>query len=290
MKTMNISAGSPSDWPVSESDFTGSGGLKIHTRTWVPPVLPRAIVIIVHGLAEHSGRYHRLLNVLLPAGCVVAALDLPGHGKSEGARLFIQSFSDYLIDLEMFIDLNQKSYPGLKTFIFGHSLGGLIAVAYAMDNPEHIAGLILSAPLLKPGVGITTTQVKLSRFLASAAPRMGVGALDASGISRDPAVVAAYLADPLVAHGKVPARTGHEILQAMAELPARLPDFRLPFVIMQGVEDRLANPEGSRMMFETAGSKDKILTLYEGLFHEVINDLGNEPVLADIDAWLSARI
>ena len=271
--------------------FTGVGGIQLFYQSWGPPIKPRAILLLVHGLAEHSGRYLNLVNELVPAGFLVCALDHRGHGLSEGRRCYVKRFDDYVEDLNTYVNIVRGAYPDIKIFMVGHSLGGTIAVAYAEAHQDKLAGLILSAPALKAGSSITKRDKLLARIVSRLAPTAGVSSLDATSISKDPAVVKAYVSDPLVFTGKISARLGAEILKAIEKtIPPLMQTIKLPILIMQGAEDRLSNPEGSRVIFEGVSSSDKTLKRYEGLFHEIFNEPERAIVFADMRQWLASRV
>lgn len=271
--------------------FTGAGGIRLFYQSWGPPVKPRAVLLLVHGLAEHGGRYLNVVSEFVPAGFLVCALDHRGHGQSEGKRCRIKCFNEYVQDLATYVDIVRGEYPGVKIFMAGHSLGGTIATAYAEAHQEKLAGLILSAPTLKAGSSITRRDKLLARIASRLAPGLGVSSLDATSISKDPAVVAAYVGDPLVYTGKISARLGAEILHAIENaIPPRMREITLPILIMQGTEDRLSNPEGSRAIFDGVSSSDKTFRRYKGLFHEIFNEPERAAVFADMKAWLEARL
>jgi acylglycerol lipase len=268
--------------------FTGEEGTRLFYQSWTPSVSPHAVLLVVHGLAEHSGRYLNLVNEFVPAGFLVCALDHRGHGQSEGKRCYVSRFNQYVRDLDTYVNIVRNDYSDAKFFMVGHSLGGTIATAYAESHQAKLAGLILSAPALKAGSSITQSDKLLARIVSRIAPRLGVSSLDASTISKDPAVVRAYVDDPLVYTGKISARLGAEILDAIEKtIPPLLPTLKLPILVMQGTEDRLSNPEGSSMIFEGVTSGDKTLKRYEGLFHEIFNEPERATVFADMRQWLA---
>jgi alpha-beta hydrolase superfamily lysophospholipase len=271
--------------------FTGAGGVRLFYQSWGPPVKPRAILLLVHGLAEHGGRYLNVVNEFVPAGFLVCAPDHRGHGHSEGKRCRVNRFNDYVQDLNTYVGIMRGAYPDTKIFMVGHSLGGTIATAYAEGHQEKLAGLILSAPTLKAGSSITRRDKLLARIPSRLAPGFGVNSLDATPLSKDPAVVKAYVNDPLVYTGKISARLGAEILRAIEDtIPPRMQTIKLPILIMQGTEDRLSNPEGSAMIFDGVSSGDKTFKRYDGLFHEIFNEPERAAVFADMREWLEARV
>ncbi len=274
-----------------EGRFRGHKNLNLYYQGWLPSENPRAILLLVHGLADHSGRYSNLVSYFVPRGYAVLGLDHRGHGKSEGLRGYVEKFSDYLDDLHLFLDIVREQHRDTRIFLVGHSVGGTIAAAYAVDHKDELAGLILSAPALKVGSSVSRLDMVLARLLSALLPKMGVSALDASVISRDKAVVDAYLKDPLVYHGKIRARLGSELISMMKKkLPPQMPQIKLPVLIMHATADRLSNPEGSRMLYELVNSKDKTLKWYEGLYHEIFNEPEHIQVMADMETWLAAHV
>jgi alpha-beta hydrolase superfamily lysophospholipase len=223
-------------------------------------------------------------------GYAVCAFDLRGHGKSEGRKGYVARFTDYLEDLDRFCDLAHREYAAAPLFLVGHSVGGLIAVSYATTRGNSFQGLVLSAPTLKPGESVTPLTMTLASVLSSLTPGIGVSTIDASAVSRDRGVVEAYVSDPLVYRGKISARLGAELIRAMKELPPKLPKIRLPLLILHGTADRLSNIDGSSMLYRLAGSGDKTLKKYEGLFHEVFNEPESENVLRDVESWLEDHL
>jgi len=276
----------------TEGRFTGRKGLSLYYQCWLPATDPKAILLVVHGWAEHSGRYTNLVNYFVPEGYAICALDHRGHGKSEGLRGYVERFSDYLDDLKTFFDIVRSEHGDTKIFLVGHSMGAIIATAYtvAVSHQQELAGLIVSGVGVKPGSSLSSALIPLARILSLLLPRLGIMVLDASAISQDKAVVDAYVNDPLVYRGKITCRFGAEMLATLRKLPSEMPEINLPILIMHGTADRLCDPEGSRILYERANSRDKTLKLYEGFYHEIFNEPGHKQVLADMEAWLATRI
>lgn len=270
--------------------LNGQGNLNLFYQVYLPTGKPKAVLLIVHGLAEHGGRYMNLVNYFVPRGYAVYSFDQRGHGRSEGLRGYVQKFSYYMNDLKTFVDMVRVNHPGEKFFLIGHSVGGTVALAYCIHHQNGFDGLILSGATIEPGSSLSPLKIMLARLLSLIAPKMGVDVIDASTISQDQAVVNAYVHDPLVYRGKIRARLGAELLKIMRELPGQMPEIRLPVLIMSGSIDRLSNPAGSQKLYEGIGSWDKTIRFYDGFYHEIFNEPGRNRVFNDMDDWLAARL
>ncbi len=273
-----------------EGKFNGYKGLQLYYQYWLPDKKPKAVLLVAHGLAEHSGRYKNLVDYFLPQGYAIYALDHRGHGKSEGQRSYVDNFNDYLIDLKTFYDMVRKENKDSRIFLFGHSLGATIAIAYAIKHQKELDGLIVSGATLVASTSVSPALLAMAGLVSALAPKMGVTLLDSSAVSRDKAVVDAYVNDPLVFTGKIPARTGAELARMWKHLPEQMPTIKLPILIMHGFADRLADPRGSKLLYERVGSKDKTLKLYDNCYHEICNEPEREQVFADMNAWLTKHI
>lgn len=274
----------------TEGKFKGRKDLNLYYQSWQPAQAPKAILLVVHGFAEHSGRYMNVVNYFVPKGYAVYGLDHRGHGRSDGLRGYVERFSYYLDDLKTFFDIVRGEYDNAKTFIVGHSMGGAIATAYAIEYQDEFDGLILSGAGLKIGNGSFRVLTPLVRILSLFLPKVGITIIDASTISQDQTVVEAYVNDPLVYWGKVRARFGSELAVAMQKLPHQMPKIALPILIMHGTADHLVKPEGSRELYAKVSSKDKVLKLYDGFYHEIFNEPGRERVFQDMERWLLAHL
>jgi acylglycerol lipase len=270
--------------------FRTANGGGIHHQCWLPDGPARAVLLLVHGLAEHSGRYANLVRHFVPLGYAVYGLDHVGHGKSDGRRAFVRRFEDFLLPLETYSGMVRRAHPGLPVFLVGHSMGGLIGAAYLLDHQDEFRGAVLSGPSVRIPDNISPAIIFAGKVLSRLLPGAGILALDPRGVSRDPAVVKAYVEDPLVHTGKTTARLGAELLKAMQRVMAQANRIRLPLLILQGGADRLVDPRGARMLHELAGSSDKVLRVYEGLYHEVYNEPEHKQVLADVEAWLDRQL
>jgi acylglycerol lipase len=273
-----------------ESRFKGHENIDLYYQCWLPNRRIKAVLLVVHGLAEHSGRYLNVVNYFVPKGYAVCSFDYQGHGRSEGLRGYVRHFSYYLNELGAFLGVVRNMYPENMIFIVGHSVGGTIAATFATDHQDEFDGLILSGATIKPGASLSPVKIVLAKFLSLMLPKMGVDIIDASTISRDKAVVDAYINDPLVYRGRISARLGVELIRAMQELAHKMPQIKLPVLIMHGTDDRLCNPEGSLMLYESVSSPDKTLKLYEGFYHEIFNEPERQQVFRDMEEWLAAYI
>lgn len=271
--------------------YESSDGLRLFEQQWQPTNESKAVVIIVHGLAEHSGRYSHVAEFLTHKGYAVDTFDLRGHGQSEGTpRIFINSFDEYLTDLDQFLDRVRQRHSGKPIFLLGHSMGGTVVSLYCTTRQPIINGVILSAPTLKISDDISPFLIKISGLLGRLFPKLKTIKLDSSAISRDPEVVKWYDTDPLNYRGGIPARLGAEFNQAIIRIQGLMEKLSLPLLILQGTADRLSDPEGSKQLYSRASAKDKTLKLYDDLYHEVLNEPEKEQVLTDIVQWLNTHI
>ena len=273
-----------------EGTFTGAEGLGIVWRSWRGDGPPRAVVVLVHGAAEHCGRYGYVIERIVPAGFPLFSMDLRGHGRSQGDRMVIDRMANVVADIDQLITRARQEVPGVPLILLGHSMGGAIALQYALEHQDRIDALALSAPAAD--MDTASFQIRLvSQVLTRIAPRLGVYEVDSRAISRDPDEVAAYDNDPLVPRDKLPARTIAEMAGAIAKFPERLQSFHKPLLVMHGGDDRITSAAASRMVDENAASTDKTLIIYEGYFHEIFNEpeAERERPISDLLAWLEAH-
>lgn len=273
--------------PSREWCLSGAGGIDLFAQSWLPEGEPRDVIVLAHGYAEHSGRYGNVVGRLVPAGYAVHAIDHRGHGKSGGKRALIDSMERVWSDLDGFVDEVRKLHGGMKVKLLGHSMGGSISFGYALRHPEKLSGVILSGPAM--GGLVPPVQRMILKVLAALAPNMGTLELPPESVCRDPEVVAAYVNDPLVTTGKVPARTAAELVAASSSYPDRAPQMTLPILIQHGAEDVPVPPKDNTLVYERIGSADKTITIYDGLYHEIYNEPERETVLDDLEAWLAAH-
>jgi alpha-beta hydrolase superfamily lysophospholipase len=251
---------------------------------------PRAVVLIVHGLGEHSGRYQHVAEALAGRGIASLAPDHPGHGRSPGPRCHIDAFEQFYPALDTLRDHIDAVYPGTPCFILGHSMGGLISANYLIDRQARFAGAAFSGAAFAVPEAPSAIAVFINKMIAAILPKLGVLQLDASEVSRDAAVVERYRADPLVHSGKISARLVVELFAAMTALESGRTELTLPVLVMHGEGDVMAAPEGSKVFHQHLGSADKTLRLYPGLYHEIFNEPEQAQVLGELADWLDAHI
>jgi acylglycerol lipase len=272
-----------------EGHFKGVRNVNIYHQAWLPEGDAKAVLLIVHGLGEHCGRYMNVVNHFVPLGYAVYGLDHIGHGRSEGLREVVERFTDYTDTLAVYHEMVKGWQTGKPIFLLGHSMGGLIVSDYLLNHQADVTGAVISAPLVKVSDNISQATIVMGKILSALAPKMGLLALDTNGVSRDPDVVKAYVRDPLVFQGKTPARLAAELLKAMLRVTAEADKITLPFIVLQGSEDKLVDPGGAQILYDKAGSKDKAIKIYEGLYHEVFNEPERASVLKDAETWLAAH-
>jgi len=273
----------------SEGKFTGAKSMELYYQKWKPHGETRAVIALIHGFGEHCGRYPNVVKHFVPRGYAVYGFDHRGHGKSPGKRGHINEWSEFRDDVRAFVQLIEKQEPHKPIFMLGHSLGGLIALEYVLRHPEGLQGIIASGPLLlQPGLSpvVIATAKVLSRVAPSVSIKTG---LDASSISRDPAVVQAYQDDPLV-HGFGTPRLSTEITATQNWTNAHAADLKLPLLLIVGSEDKLVPPEAGRKFFDAVTFADKQKLDYQGAYHETHNDIIAPQVMADMERWLEAHL
>lgn len=268
---------------------SAAAGDKLFYQSWVPEA-PRAVIVLAHGYAEHLGRYGHVADRLGRDGFAVFALDHWGHGRSDGTRGFVPRFQVFLDGMTSLLSVATSEFPALPRILIGHSMGGLISVAHLLGHQSDYAGAVLSGPAVKPAEPPSAATLIIGRLLSRLAPKAGILQLDSNAVSRDPAVVAAYRADPLVHTGKMSARLAAEMLDAMSMVQGRASEIQLPLLIVHGGEDRLAAPAGARELFDKLSSSDKEFHDFLGLYHEVFNEPERDEVLDLVSTWISNHI
>ncbi len=270
-----------------EERVEGARGLQINVRSW-RPAAARGVVAICHGVNSHSGYYTWAAEQLVASGLAVYALDLHGRGKSDGERFYLEKIDDYLTDVGALVALAKAREPGLPVFLLGHSAGGVVSCVYALEYQDQLAGLICESFAFQ--VAAPDFALAVVKGLSHIAPHAHVLKLPFADFSRDPRVVQAMHDDPLIAHEVQPTKTVAELVRADERLKQEFPLITLPVFILHGTADKVTNPKGSQLFFETAGSTDKTLKLYDGHVHDLLNDLDKEVVMADIIDWVDRRL
>ena len=268
-----------------ECTFTGADDMQLFGQAWLPERPPRAVVALVHGFGEHGGRYTYLAEALTEAGCILSTFDHRGHGRSPGLRGHVESTDQFLTDIGASLGVAQALAPDCPQFLFGHSMGGLLALDYAIRSPAGLAGVIASAPLLtQPNVApwLNFAASALSRIKPDFSMDTGV---KPETISRDPAEVKRYRDDPYV-HGRASARLGTELRVAQTWVQSHAGDLRIPLLLYHGTDDPLVPIAGSRTFFANMNAGDKEWIEWPGGYHESHNDLQRADVFAAVVDWL----
>jgi alpha-beta hydrolase superfamily lysophospholipase len=272
---------------VRRAEFYFDGGRgRLFGRSW-EAAAPRRELVLVHGYGEHSGRYEHVGRFLAERGARVHAYDHQGHGRSSGTRCHVRRFSDFLDDLDRVVERARGAARGRPTYVIGHSMGGLISCAWARERRPHLSGLVVSAPALAAPGGPSPALLRLLPLVSRLAPRLSLASeLDAEGLSRDPVVVEAYLADPLV-HLRMTLSLARELFAAMRRTAGGGGDLALPALMLHGADDPICSPDASRRFAEAA--PDCRYRSYPGLRHEIFNEPEREAVLGDVQAWIEER-
>ena len=271
----------------TEHWLDGTGG-RIFTRHWEPEGKPRANLVICHGLNAHSGQYARAADAFTSRGLAVTALDLRGRGKSEGDRFYADSIDDYVSDVSLAIEYGRSHHPDLPVYLLGHSAGGVTSATYALDYQDRISGLICEDFAFR--VFAPNFALKLIEGAEHFLPHAHVLKLKMSDFSRDPKWVASLEADPLTLDETQPAATIAALARAAERLEREFSRITVPVLILHGTADHVTRPDGSEQFYREAGSSDKTLKLYEGHYHDLLNDVGREQVINDIVAWIDKRL
>ncbi len=284
LRTPERAARLPADVTHAAGSFAGHGGLKLFEQSWRPMGATRGVVVVVHGLKDHSSRYEAFAEAAVRRGYAVYAFDLRGHGRSEGIRVYTSAFDDYLADLGIFLKRVRAKEPDAAPFLLGHSMGGAIATLHAMAHGAELRGVLLSGAALQSDVSAAT--VTGTKVIAAVAPRAGVFQLDLDDFSRDPTTVWEGRVDPLIYQEPAPARTAREVLGAIDRIQEHMEDLTAPALIMHGGADKVTPPEGSRALYRRARAEDKTLRIYEGLFHDLLHEPERAQVTRDVLEWL----
>ena len=273
---------------MKESTFEGVGGLKIFTRSWQPEEKTRAVVVIVPGFNSHSGQYLWVGEQFAAKGLAAYAIDLRGRGRSEGERYYVEKMEDYTDDVATLVRIAKSENPGLPVFVLGHSAGGVVSCIYTLDHQSEIDGLICESFAYDlPVPGFVLSLLKGFDYIA---PHAHVYTLKNENFSRDPQFVDSMNDDPLIKGESEPTQTASVMIDAARRLHQEFPLIKLPVLILHGTDDKATNPSGSQFFYDNTGSTDKTLKLYEGHYHDLLNDIDKELVMADINDWIDAHV
>ncbi|MEK7434959.1 MAG: lysophospholipase [Cyanobacteriota bacterium] len=266
--------------------FNSIDKIELFEQSWTPKEESKTVLIIVHGLKDHSSRYEDFAKKMVEKGISVYSYDLRGHGKSKGYKVWIDSFNQYIDDLGLFYAKVKQKEGNKKMFIMGHSMGGAITTLFAMSKKPEIEGVILSAPALKAGKDISEIKIGLVNFLSGAFPYLGLLELDDNSFSRDKNAVEDMKKDPLIYHSNGPARTASELIKALERINTNMIDFNYNFITLHGTDDKITNIEGSEDLYKKAKSKNKKFLSYKDSYHDLLHEREKDKVFDDIYSWI----
>lgn len=270
----------------TEAHFDGAAGRRLFERRWEPPT-PRRQLLLVHGYAEHSGRYEHVGAWFAARDAAVHAFDHQGHGHSSGVRCHVRRFSDFLDDLEIVVERARRLAPGVPLYVVGHSMGGLIVCNWATERNPDVAGLVISAPALGSDQAPSALRMTALRILRRVWPTgFAGGGLDTEALSRDPEVVKAYLEDPLI-ELRMTFGLGAELFGALERTAPRGGQVRQPMLMLHGDADPLCSPAASAAFAQAV--PDCRYVSYPGLRHEIFNEPEQEQVFEDVQRWILER-
>ncbi|KAK8280735.1 hypothetical protein V6Z12_D09G194800, partial [Gossypium hirsutum] len=274
--------------------FTSARGETLFTQSWTPvSVVVRGVVVLLHGLNEHSGRYSDFAKQLNANGFKVYGMDWIGHGGSDGLHAYVHSLDHAVTDMKIFLEKVLAENPGLPCFCFGHSTGGAIVLKAVLDPKieAQVSGIILTSP----AVGVQPSHpifVVLAPVVSFLLPRYQVSITNKKNmpVCRDPEALVAKYSDPLVYTGPLRVRTGYEILRTTSYLQQNMNRLRVPLLVLHGTDDTVTDPQASQKLYEAAASTDKTIKLFEGLLHDLLFELERETIMDDIIQWLNCRV
>jgi acylglycerol lipase len=274
--------------PIGEGTFQTTDGLNIFYRSWRPAGNTRGVVLIVPGFNAHSGYYAWVAERLNAIGLAIYAVDLRGRGKSDGERFYVNQFADYVSDVNGLLAIAKSREPGKPLFLLGHSAGGVVSCMFALEHQSELAGLICESFAYQ--VPAPDFALAVFKGLSHVAPHAHVLHLKNADFSRDAKAVQRMDDDPLIAHETQPTQTLAEMVRADEKLKTAFPQMKLPVLILHGSRDHATKPSGSQFFYDSAGSTDKTLKIYEGGYHDLLNDSDRELVIADIEEWINSRL
>lgn len=270
--------------------FKTSDDIQLHTVSWLTETTPKGVILLVHGMGEHSGRYHHVAQALNQAGYAVYALDHRGHGKSGGLRGYIGSIDKPVDDLEIYYEKIKRLHGDVPFFVYGHSMGALISLLFVQRRQDELTGWISQGTPLFVDSTVSGLVVKVASLLNRVAPKMRLLPLDSSGLSNNPDVIATYKSDPLNINGAHRVSLLYGIIQGGQNARQEVNKIRLPLLVLHGREDRVCPVAGSQLLYDSASSKDKTLKIYDGLLHEIHNENEQKQVFSDIISWLDQHV
>ena len=273
-----------------ERTFSGAGGVRIVYDVWTPAAEPRGVVVLAHGYGEHARRYDHVAQKFGEAGLAMYALDHRGHGRAGGKRVRVRQMSEFVSDYAQLVEIARTENPGRPLIVLGHSMGGGIVFAYGAAHPGAYDLMVLSGPAIAAHTGVSKLKAVVGKAVGSILPDLPIESIDANLVSRDPEVVADYIADPLVYRGKIPAGIGKALLLVGETMEKRAPTITAPLLVVHGENDQLVSAEGSRRLVSCIGSTDVELKVYPELYHEVFNEPERDQVLDDVTSWIQARL
>jgi alpha-beta hydrolase superfamily lysophospholipase len=278
-----------------ESHFITPDESSIYTQAWLPDNAPssgapQAIILIVHGLGEHSGRYGNYVDYFVPRGYALYSFDTRGHGRSSGSRGYVERFDRFVEDIDRRAAEARSDWPGTPLFVLGHSLGSLMALSYARQHPDRLTGLIVTGTALQDALQMPAWQRRLATLLSHVAPALKMNnGVPLSGLSHDPAVAAAFKSDPLTHTWGTP-RLAAEAEVARAQIRQGAPTWRVPTLMLHGGADPVCLAEGARQFVAQTPPGLVEYHEYAGLYHEIHNEPEKEQVFHDIETWLTVQL
>jgi alpha-beta hydrolase superfamily lysophospholipase len=274
----------------TERSFDGVDGVRIVYDVWTPQDSPRGVVVLCHGYAEHARRYDHVAQRFGEAGLVTYALDLRGHGRSGGKRVWLKRLSDYTDDFATLVGIAAADHPELHRVVLGHSMGGGVVFAYAAEHAGDYTAVVLSGPAVAAHLEAGPVLAAIGKAIGRVFPGMPMRKLPADAVSRDPEVVHAYETDPLVYHGWLPAGITRALIQVGENQPQLAAKLTAPLLIVHGEKDKLISVEGSRLLAENVATPDVALKVYPELYHEVFNEPEKDLVLGDVTSWIATHL
>jgi len=262
----------------------------IYYQYWLPENPPKAVLLVIHGVNEHCGRYQHLAAYFTDKDYAVYGLDHIGHGKSSGTRSFVEDISSLISPILTYLDMIKEWHPGIPVYLIGHSMGGLIGANFLIDNQDKVQGAVLSGTLTLVPEYVSDFTLKIGQLLSTIMPKLRLIALDSTGISRDPAIVQAYKDDPLVYNGKMTARISNVMNDGISRISSKASNINIPVLLLHGGDDPICDPECSKYLHNLISSQQNKLIIYDDLFHEIYNEPEQETVFKDILKWLDELI